>query len=293
MMKKTLKNLAVKIERKVMQWSPALAIRMRYFRLFRKGLDLKNPKTLAEKIQWMKLHYQDPLLVKLADKYQVREHVESIAGPECLIPMPFAWERAADVDFSVLPESFVLKPNNSSGRVLICKDKKLLDVQEARKTLEAWEKENLTKITGEWIYEKIPFKIVCEEFLEDKIVDYKMYYGGGRFICTQVIGGRSEGRKAFGYMDENWKLLPIRRKGAAAMKEAPEKPAAYAEMLEMAEKLAQGFPFIRVDLYYVKGKVYFGELSFYPNNGFIDYETKEMDSFFSAKIQLPQEITGR
>lgn len=292
-MKKMLKKLVVGTERKLMQTAPALAIRMRYFRLFWKWLDLKNPKTLAEKIQWMKLHHQDPLLVKLADKYQVREHIEKTVGADYLISMPFVWDHAEDVDFSVLPDSFVLKPNNSSGRVLICKDKATLDVEAARKTLQAWEKENLTKITGEWIYEKIPFKIVCEEFLEDKIVDYKMYYGGGQFICTQVIGGRSEGNKTFGYMDENWQLLPIRRKGVPAMKEAPEKPGAYEEMLAIGKKLAEGFVFIRVDLYYVAGKVYFGELSFYPNNGFIAYETAEMDEYFSSKIALPGKEAGR
>lgn len=292
-MKKMLKKLVVGMERKVMQKSPSLAIRMRYFRLFGKGLNLKKPKTLAEKIQWLKLHHQDPLLVKLADKYQVREHIEKTVGAAYLIPMPFVWDHAEDVDFSVLPESFVLKPNNSSGRVLICKNKQELDVEAARKTLQAWEKENLTKITGEWIYEKIPFKIVCEEFLEDEILDYKMYYGGGQFICTQVIGGRAKGSKTFGYMDENWQLLPIRRKGALAMTEAPEKPAAYEEMLAIGKKLAEGFVFIRVDLYYVAGKVYFGELSFYPNNGFIAYETPEMDDYFSSKITLPIPEAGR
>lgn len=292
-MKKLIKNLVVKTERGVMRLSPKLGIKMRYYRLFRKGLNLKRPQTLAEKIQWLKLNYQQDRFVVLADKYQVREYIEKAIGAKYLIPMPFVWDHAQDVDFSLLPESFVLKPNNSSGRVLICRNKAELDLQKARKTLQAWEKENLTKITGEWIYEKIPFKIVCEEFLEDKIVDYKMYYGDGKFICTQVIGGRSEGNKTFGYMDENWQLLPIRRKGVPAMTEAPVKPEAYEEMLEIGKKLAEGFPFIRVDLYYVAGKVYFGELSFYPNNGFIAYETAEMDAYFASKITLPETETGR
>lgn len=292
-MKKLLKKLVVKTERGIMRIAPALAVRLRYFRLFGKWLDLKNPNTLAEKIQWMKLYHQDPQLVALADKYQVREHIKKTVGDQYLIPMPFVWDKPEQVDFDVLPDSFVLKPNNSSGRVLICQDKSKLDRQAARKTMELWEKENLTRITGEWIYEKIPFKIVCEEFLEDKIVDYKMYYGGGQFICTQVIGGRSEGNKTFGYMDENWQLLPIQRKGVPAMTEAPEKPEAYGEMLEIAGKLAQGFPFIRVDLYYVAGRVYFGELSFYPNNGFIAYKTEEMDDYFASKITLPKRVTGR
>ena len=288
-MKKALRKLAVWVERKAMRLSPELGVKLRYFRYFGKRLDLKDPKTFAEKIQWMKLHDRDARIVEYADKYLVREHIRKTVGEEYLIPMPYVWDRAEDVDFDVLPDSFVLKPNNSSGRVLICKDKKTLDIEKARRTLKAWEQENLTLVTGEWVYEKIPFKIVCEQFLEDEIVDYKMYFADGRFICTQIIAGRSQGSKAFAYMDDQWQLLDIRRKNGNAVTQVPEKPRDYEQMLAVAEQLAQGFTFIRVDLYYVAGRIYFGELSFYPNNGFICYETKEMDDFFASRVKLPQE----
>ena len=147
----------------------------------------------------------------------------------------------------------------------------------------------MTKMTGEWVYEKIPYKLICEEFLEDGITDYKMYFADGKFICTQVIAGRSAGHKQLGYFDENWNLLNIKRYGLDKLQQPIEKPKRYEEMLEIATKLARDFIFIRVDLYYVNDKVYFGELSFYPNNGFVRYETEEMDKFFASRVHLPVE----
>lgn len=273
--------------RALLRYSPILYIRHRYARLFGKEIDLDNPTTFAEKIQWLKCNDRDERIVKYADKYLVREFVRETIGEEYLVPMLFACDHAMDVRYEALPNRFVLKPNNSSGRVLICKDKTKLKEKEVFKTLKRWEKENLTKITGEWVYERIPYKLICEEFLEDEIVDYKLYFAGGEFICTQVIAGRSKGWRQFGYFDAEWKLLDIKRTGVNKLSEPLKKPERYEEMLEIATKLAQGFIFIRVDLYSVGEQIYFGELSFYPNNGFVRYETEEMDRFFSSKINLP------
>lgn len=284
---KLLSSVQTAYWRGVLRRSPQSYIERRYFKLFGKEINLENPTTFAEKIQWLKCNDRDARIVKYADKYLVREFVADTIGQEYLIPLVAAYDRAEDVRYEELPERFVLKPNNSSGRVLICTDKTKLNKKDVFKTLKKWEKENLTHITGEWVYEKIPYKLVCEEFLEDKIVDYKMYFADGEFICTQIITGRSEDRKAFAYMNEKWELLNIRRKGAGVVETAPPKPEKYEDMLRIAQKLAQGFTFIRVDLYYVNGQVYFGELSFYPNNGFVRYETEEMDAFFASKVKLP------
>ncbi len=293
-MKPLLRRIGVFLIKKVIRYknalliriSPVLYLKSKYRKLFGMNINLDNPKGFAEKIQWLKINNQDERIVKYADKFLVREFVAETVGEEYLIPMPFVWERAEDVDFEMLPEKFVLKPNNSSGRVLICKDKAKLDKNNARKILKSWEKENLTKLTGEWVYERIPFKIVCEEFLADDIIDYKMYYSDGEFICTQVITERESGEKKLGYFDDKWTLLNIKRYHHPAITVAPEKPSQYEEMLRIGKKLSQDFPFVRVDLYFVNNKVYFGELSFYPNNGFVRYETEEMDRFFSEKIKL-------
>lgn len=264
-----------------------LYIKKRYKMLFGEDIDFQNPVTFAEKIQWLKRNDRDERIVNFADKYLVREHVQKTVGEEYLIPLVDVWDKADDLVFDNLPNAFVLKPNNSSGRVFICKNKAEVDKKKMMRTIRKWEKENLTKITGEWEYEKIPYKLICEEFLEDKITDYKMYFADGVFICTQVIAGRADGHKQFGYFDGQWNLLNIKRYGIEALQRPIEKPEKYEEMVAVATKLAQNFTFIRVDLYCVKGKIYFGELSFYPNNGFVRYENEEMDRFFASKIHLP------
>lgn len=266
--------------------SPEFYVMVNYKKRFKENINLNNPKTFAEKIQWLKLNFHDEKIVLCADKYKVREYVKALIGEEFLIDMPFVWNSYKEVDFDVLPQAFVLKPNNSSGRVLICKRKEDLNISKAIKTMKKWEKEDLGKFTGEWMYREIPYKLVCEKFLQNDITDYKFYFADGEFICVQTISDRGR-QKKFCYYDENWNLLNIKRCGVE-MGERIDKPEKYGEMLEVAKRLAQGFIFVRVDLYYVKDRIYFGELSFYPNNGFIKYETKEMDEFFSEKITLPK-----
>jgi len=271
----------------LLQISHTLYIKFRYYELFKQPINLDNPKTFSEKIQWLKLYDRDERIVLCADKFLVRKHISSIVGDEFLIPMPFVWNKPEDINFALLPDKFVLKPNNSSGRVLICKEKNKLNKKKTLKIIKKWQRENLTRMTGEWVYEKIPFRIVCEEYLADNIMDYKMYFSNGEFICTQVIAGRAVNKKQFGYFDENWNLLNIKRCGISKLQDELQKPEKYQEMIEIATKLSQGFTFVRVDLYYIDDKIYFGELSFYPNNGFVKYETSEMDEFFSDKIILP------
>lgn len=275
------------VYRTILRISPEFYIKFRYYRLFKQKINLKNPQKFSEKIQWLKLNDRDKRIIEYADKFLVREHIREVIGEEYLIPMPFSWDTPEEVDFSVLPEKFVLKPNNSSGRVIICKDKSAFDQKAALKKMKKWQKENLTRITGEWVYERIPFKIVCEEYLADDIMDYKMYFASGEFICTQVIAGRADNDKQFGYFDEKWNLMNIKRSGMPKLREPLPKPEKYEEMLKIASELARDFTFIRVDLYYIEGKIYFGELSFYPNNGFVKYETDEMDKIFGEKIVLP------
>ncbi len=289
LIKKAVNKIKSKIiskkERKAFSINLEKGIQMRYKRLFGKRLNLDHPSTFAEKINWLKLHDRDERIVLCADKFLVRDFVSKTIGNQYLIPLIGVWDKAKDVDVSALPNQFVLKPNNSSGRVFICKDKSSVDISKIKKTLAIWEKENLTKITGEWVYERIPFKIVCEKFLEDDIVDYKMYYANGDFIATQVITDRKS-CKRFAYMDKEWNLLNIRRKGVELPNEIPLKPQKYDTMIKIADKLSKEFVFCRVDLYVVNEEVYFGELSFYPNNGFVCYETEEMDRTFSDKINL-------
>lgn len=270
----------------LLRLNPAGYISRRYKKLFNKKINLNNPSTFSEKLQWLKLNDHNEKIILYADKIAVREHVKSVIGEKYLIPMINCWEKVEDIDLEQLPEAFVIKPNNSSGEVIICKNKKDIDIKSFYKTLKRWSKDNLTKRTGEWFYEKIPFGIICEKLLADDISDYKLYFADGEFLCTQVISGRSSNNKRFQYYDENWNLLNIVRHNMPDPGEPVEKPLKYDEMLTISKKLAEDFNFMRVDLYYVDNEIYFGELSFYPNNGFIRYKTDEMDEFFSSKIKL-------
>lgn len=272
-----------------MKISQKCYIKRKYKKLFGNRINFDNPGTFSEKIQWLKLNDHNEKIVLYADKYAVREHVKNVIGEEYLIPLLGTWETVDEVDFTQLPNSFVLKPNNSSGRVFICDNKDELNVEKVKKKIRPWEKSNLTKKTGEWFYEKIPYKLVCEKLLPGEVNDYKMYFADGKFICTQVISGRRSGDKIFHYYDENWELLDICRYKMKKPESPIAKPDKYDEMINIATKLAEKFNFMRVDLYYIEGKIYFGELSFYPNNGFVRYETVEMDRFFSEKIKLPME----
>ena len=274
-------------KRILLQMGQIFYIRSAYKNLFGEEISLNPPRNFAEKIQWLKLYDHNPKIIEYADKFAVREHVKNLVGENYLIPLIAVWSTVSEIDFDLLPDSFVIKPNNSSGRVLICKDKKLLDRKVAYRIIEKWQKENLTKETGEWFYEKIPYKIICEKFLADDISDYKLYFAGGKFICTQVIAGRHSHNKTYTYYDENWNLLPIVRYGMPRTSELQTMPQKYKEMIELAKKLAADFNFMRVDLYYENDNIYFGELSFYPNNGFVRYQTDEMDEFFSSKLILP------
>ena len=198
----------------------------------------------------------------------------------------FVYDSVDEVDFSKLPEKFVFKPNNSSGRIVICNDKKQFDESKAIKTMKKWENENLFYRTGEWIYKDIPYKLICEEYLGDNLIDYKLYFAYDRFITTQVISDRHNGFYVNHY-DENWNLLDIERADRPKSKNPLQKPQGYDVMIEKGSILAKEFPFSRIDFYYVNGKVYLGEISFFPNNGFIKFKDKKMDHYISDKIILP------
>jgi len=143
------------------RYFPLAFIRSKYRKLFGEYPNLENPVTFSEKIQWLKLNYRDPLMVKCADKIMVREYVKEKIGAGFLNDLLFVYDSAKEIDFDALPNQFVFKPNNSSGRVIICKDKSTFDQSKAIKTMKKWERENLFYITGEWIYRDIPYKLIC------------------------------------------------------------------------------------------------------------------------------------
>ena len=270
------------------RYLPKTFIIREHKKLYKEKIDIDTPVLLSEKIQWLKLYYRDPLMVTCADKLLVRDYVKSKIGEEYLNDLLFTYDSVNDVDFSILPNQFVFKPNNSSGRVIICKDKLSFDESAAKQKMKKWEKENLYYITGEWIYKDLQYKLICEKFLEDNITDYKMYFTYDQFIATQVI---SERRNGFfiDYYDEKWNHLDIKRIDHNNNSNLSHKPLNYETMIEKGRILAAVFPFSRIDFYNLDGRIYLGEVSFFPNNGFIKFINTEMDNYFANKIVLPKQ----
>jgi len=264
---------------------PRYYIIKEYRKRLGKTPDLENPKDFSEKIQWLKLNYRDDLIVTCSDKFAVREYVKQKLGADLCVPLIGVYDKPEEIDFNILPQSFVLKPNNSSGRVLICKDKAHLSIKKAKKTLNKWQKENLSSLTGEWVYEKSPFKIIAEQFLQENITDYKLYFAKDTFIATQVISDRLN-NFYIDYFDEKWCDLGILRNKNKNNPMPTEKPKAYEKMIEVGKILCAPFPFSRLDFYEVSEKIYVGEISFFPNNGFVSFKTSEMDKIISEKIDI-------
>lgn len=253
-------------------------------------LDLTNPKTFNEKIQWLKVNYRKPILTVCADKYAVREYVKEIVGEKYLIDLYGVYDSPDEIDFDQLPSKFVLKPNHSAGRVIICLDKTKMNWKKECKKMHSWMKENYYYETGEWQYKDIKPKILCEKLLQEDIVDYKIFCFNGEPRFIQVISNRNGQKYNSDYHDLNWSLININRKDHGKSEFGVSKPTNFEKMLEISKEISKEFPFVRMDFYEVEGNLYFGETTFTPGNGFIKFEPKEYDRKFGDLLDLPEVI---
>lgn len=269
-------------------------LKKRFKHTFGKELDLENPKTFNEKLQWLKIHDRNPAYVKLVDKYAVREFIAEQLGEEFLIPLLGVWERPDDIDFSTLPDRFVLKCNHNSGLgMCICKDKKTLDIKKVKNELRKGLTQNYYLTGREWPYKDVPRKIICEQYMTDTpeatdFTDYKFFCFDGTVDCVMVCLERSSGNTKFYFFDKEWQLkrLNVRGKNAPAGFTIP-KPQCMDQMFEIAARLSVGLPFVRVDLYQSNGKIYFGEMTFFPDSGFDKNILPETDRYFGDLLKIP------
>ena len=254
-----------------------------------KWLNLKNPQTFNEKLQWLKLYDRKPEYTMMVDKYRVREYIAKTIGEEYLIPLLGVWEDPEDIDFDALPDQFVLKPNHASGNVVICRDKRNLCQKETRKLTKNWLKREYYWSSREWPYKNIKPKIIAEELIADQIVDYKFYCFNGEPKCLYLSKGLEDHATAsISFFDLELKRLPFYRSDFRPFTDEPEKPENFAQMIEIARKLSEGIAFVRVDLYSVAGKIYFSELTFYPCSGYMPFEPEEWDYKLGEWIELPK-----
>ena len=256
-----------------------------------KKLDLNNPRTFNEKLQWLKLNNRTNDQVTFVDKYKVRDYISEVLGEEYLIPLLGVWDSPEDIDFDSLPDKFVLKCNHNSGLgMCICKSKQGLDIEKVKSELAQGLAQNYYLHGREWPYKNVERKIICEKFMSDSsggLVDYKFFCFDGKVDCVMVCLDRHLGDTKFYFFDENWTLKRLNIRG----KNAPEgftvpKPECMDRMFEIAAKLSVGHPFVRVDLYECDNRIYFGELTFYPDSGFDENLLEETDEYFGKKIDL-------
>lgn len=278
--------------------SPKLSVKFWYRLYLKKPLDLEHPKTLDEKIQWMKLYYykDNPLVYQCADKFRVRDYVKNCGLEHILNDLIATYHSANEINWDVLPQKFVLKWNFSNGGNIICSDKSELDRKQAIKELNRFQKikPHLKYAEPQYDVEKV---LLCEKFIEtqngEAPVDYKFYCFNGEAKYVLCCYGRSiDHRPAFYFFDKDWQLQRFNKMG----KEAPEgftmpKPEGMDDLFHYAEILSKPFPFVRADFYLENGKAYFGELTFTPGGGYDMNRLPETQLKFGQMVNLPPKNT--
>lgn len=268
-------------------------VKTRYYLYTGEKLNLDNPRTYNEKLCWQKLYDHNPLYTTMVDKYAVKDYVAGVIGGGYIIPTIGVWDNPDEIDWNLLPDQFVLKTTHDSGGVIIVKDKNSLDKNYAIAKLNACLKADNYATTREWPYKNVPRRVIAEKYIEDKKVgelrDYKFFAFDGVVRAMFVSQGRNKKGEdvRFDYFDANYNHLPIYQYHEFG-EIIPEKPTSFELMKELASKLSRGIPQVRVDLYEVDGKVYFGELTFFHHGGIVPFKPNEWNEIFGSWITLPK-----
>lgn len=270
-------------------------IKLRYRFQMGKRLNLKNPKTFQEKIQWLKLHDRNPLYTTLVDKVQVKEYVSEKVGSQYVIPLLGVWDRPEDIEWEKLPDRFVLKTNHSGGNlgVVICRDNASFNRQTAIDKLNASLRHDVYKDLREWPYKNVVKKVFAEEFIEVRpdvkdLPDYKWYCFNGEPKYCQVIQDRNT-HETIDFFDADWNhqefvgLNPSVEQASML----PNRPQNLDTHLRIARNLSEGIPFSRIDLYDIGGKTLFGEVTFFPASGIGRFSPEKYNEMLGEMITLP------
>ncbi|MBQ7257020.1 MAG: glycosyl transferase [Abditibacteriota bacterium] len=256
-----------------------------------KVLNITHPKTIAEKNQWMKLYYRDPLFVLMSDKYRNRFYIEKVTGKDYSVPLLGVWKKFEDIDFSSLPKSFVLKTNHDNHPIFVL-DKDSADFEAIKRQI--YEKLRISKYykTREWGYKNIKRCVFAEELLGDGIhefLDYKFFCFNGKVKYLYVFTDSTDGKNGkMTFFDRDFNRMPIKLYKCRTTNKNISKPENFEEMISLAEELAKDIPFVRVDMFNVEGRIYVGEFTFYPSNGFLSYKPEEYDEIIGSYLTLPE-----
>ena len=256
-----------------------------------KKINWKNPQTYNEKLQWLKIYDRQDSYTKMVDKYEAKEYVKNIIGEEYIIPTIGIYDKFENIDFEKLPQQFVMKCTHDSGGLVICKDKKNLNIKEAKRKINQCLKVNYFNCWKEWPYKNVKPRIIIEKYMtnddSDGINDYKFFCFNGKvkllFIATDRVNENEETK--FDFYDENFNHLPIKNGHPNALV-PPSKPLNFEKMKELAEILSKDIPHLRVDFYEINGKIYFGELTFSHWAGMVPFEPEEYDLILGNWIDI-------
>ncbi|MBQ4515412.1 MAG: glycosyl transferase [Clostridia bacterium] len=266
---------------------------------FGKKLNLDNPQSFNEKMQWLKLYDRNPIYTTMVDKYEVKQYVADKIGEEYIIPTLGVWDKFEDIDFDKLPQQFVLKCTHDSGGLVICRDKSKLDIDSARKKITRCLERNYFSSSREWPYKNVKPRIIAEKFMQESdeneltvkgLVDYKFFCFNGApewLYISKGLENHSTARISF--FDLDGKEMPFRRRDYAPFDTELKLPENYEQMKKIAEKLAKEVnnAFVRIDLYSINNNIYFSEITFSPCSGMIPFEPEEWDLKLGEYIKLP------
>ena len=286
------------VRRKWFKYVPdKLALKIKYQNVFYKKLNLKNPKTFTEKLQWLKLYDRKPEYTMMVDKYRVKEWVSKKIGSKYVIPTLGVWKSFAEIDFDNLPNQFVLKCTHDSGSVVLCKDKNNFDKENAAKVLGEALKENFYYRSREWPYKNVIPGIIAEKMIIDlsnnDLPDYKVMCFGGVPHFIQYHSGRNDTDNAGinnhtqDYYDAKWNKLQVYDIGLENSNKKVSPPIYLQEMLELSAQLSADIPEVRVDWYYADNQLYFGEMTFFDAGGYCKYVPESFDKELGDLVHLP------
>lgn len=270
--------------------SPILANKVMYRILMKRRLDLKNPQTFNEKINWLKLYKypNDLLVIKCSDKYMVRKYVESKGLANILNELYGVYESAEEIQWEKLPKEFVIKCNHGCGYNIICDNKEKLDISESNRLIKNWMNEDFGKVSCEPHYSKIERKIICEKYLGKNILDYKFFCFNGKpefLYISRAIAGSHHGLKA-DFFNLDGTKMPFRRIDHESFDVVPSMMENFEAAKKICEILSKDFSFVRVDLFEVDDKIYFSELTFTPCTGMMPLEPKQYDKLLGDLIKM-------
>ena len=255
-------------------------------------LDLEHPKTFSQKMQWYKLNDRNPLMQRCADKLAVREYIKSKGYSELLNDLLGVYTNAREIHLEELPDQFVIKAAHGSGFNIIVKDKDKLNWRHAKLLLNSWMHQNIAWGGREWVYKNMPRHIIVEKYLEDEtgeLRDYKFFCFNGKPAFMQMEAGRYGGKRTRNFYDMDWNLMPFGKSIPHNPDAKIERPYAFDQMKQIAGDLCKPFSFVRVDLYQANGKVYFGELTFFPAGGAPDFVPESYDQIVGDMWELENE----